>query len=445
MKKSEMKLDEENIKAYYYQERINLVKGIISKRKDFLAEKELVKELQTQPKDLSLSSEIKKKILRTFPELSLLEYQRFEHVFWVIEYFHKLASGNFDYFVDTLPMNEKDKASNETFDIYITNLKILHDMYNSLKEDEKEILWLITVLHDIGDIGEHAKHCEKGAELIRLILSPSNYSADDILLARNVVNYHIYPGMVAQGERTPRSLIKAIESISKEEGVQDNFSKVLIIFHTMDLAGWRAGKNSLTPDSLKIRMEYLDKMKLDGLTKNFWRYRLEKLSKEDFYAFIKPEYVEKIWGQINQLILKEEMEFFIKHLNETVDLEDCMPIIQSLSRIGQSSIESAKNFVKMFRFFAQFAELYGADYTLISSNHYPLEKEYEFVLGYINKCLRKVPDKMSKDELREHLEKNGMSTLYGIPIKGDKKHKYKLIFDIDMLIKQKKSGGMLNV
>ena len=27
----------------------------------------------------------------------------------------------------------------------------------------------------------------------------------------------------------------------------------------MDLAGWRAGKNSLTPDRLERRMEYLNK------------------------------------------------------------------------------------------------------------------------------------------------------------------------------------------
>ena len=99
MKKRRKKLEEGNMKACYYQERINLVKRIISKRKDFLAEKEVLKELQNWPKDLSLSSEIKEKIMRAFPELSLLVYQRFEHVFCVIDYFHKLVSGNFNYFV----------------------------------------------------------------------------------------------------------------------------------------------------------------------------------------------------------------------------------------------------------------------------------------------------------------------------------------------------------
>ena len=429
-------LDEENIKAYYYQERINLAKERISKKKDFLPVKELLKELQTQSKDSPLSSKIKEKILRAFPELSLLEYQRFEHVFSVIEYFHKLVSENFNYFVNTLPMNEKEKTSNETFNDYITNLKILHNIYKSLKEEEKEILWLITVLHDIGDIGEHAEHCEIGAELIELVLARSDYSLDDINLAINVVKYHIYPGMVAQGERTPRSLIKAIESISQKKEFQDKFSKFLIIFHTMDLAGWRAGKNSLTPDRLERRMGYLNKKRLEDLTKDFWRYRLEQLSKEDFDAPIKQEYVEKIWGQINQLLSQEETNFFEKHLNETIDLEDCMPIIQSLSRIGKSSsTESAKNFIKMFRFFAQFAELYRADYTLISSNHYPLEKEYKFILDYINKCLRKVPDKMSKDKLKEHLEKNAMNSFFDIPIKVKD---YKLIFDIDILIEKRK-------
>lgn len=429
-------MEEGNTKACYYQDRINLVKKIISKRKDFLAEKEVLKELQNLPKDLSLSSEIKEKIMRTFPELSLLGYQRFEHVFCVIDYFHKLVSGNFDYFVNSLPIDEKERASNETLTDYITDLKILHNLYNSLKEDEKELLWLISMLHDIGDIGEHAEHCEKGAELIKLILAPSNYSATDVHLASNVVNYHIYPGMVAQGERTPSSLIKAIESVSQEKEVQDKFSKFLIIFHAVDLAGWRSGKNSLSPDSLKKRMEYLDKMKLEGLSKNFWRYRLEELSKEDFYAPIKPEYVKKICDQVNQLIPKEEMEFFKKHLNETMELEDCMPMIQSLSGICQSSTESAKNFVKMFRFFAQYAELYGADYTLITSNHYPLEKEYEFVLDDINKCLRRVPDKMNKDELREYLENNGKKNFYKIPIKVND---HKLIFDIDIQIEEREN------
>ena len=431
---SEDNMHNGDVKECYYRQRIDLAKGVLTerekKKKGFLPEKELIKELQSWHKDLPLSIEVKEKILRTFPELSLLEYQRFHHVFQVIEYFHRLVSGNFNYFVNTLSVDEKEGAYNKTIDKYIGNLKKLHDIYDSLREDEKEILWLITILHDIGDIGEHSEHSETGSELIRSLLVHSDYSDDDVNLASSVVNYHIYPGMVAEGERTPRSLINGIESISQDGGVQNKFSEFLIIFHIVDLAGWKAGKNSLTPDKLETRMKYLYKINLKDLKENFWMYRLEKLSKEVF--------AKKIEGQINQLIPNEEMEFFTKHLNETVDVEDCMPIIKSLP---------IKNFVKIFRFFAQFAELYGTDRILISSNHYPLEKEYEFVLDSINKCLIRVPDKMSKDELRNHLETNGISSFYGIPIisiKKDKKHRCKLIFDIDTLIEQKGDVGVLN-
>jgi len=433
-------MEGEGIKKCYYRTRINLAKEIFSKRmeehKDFLAEKRLLEKLQTWPKDRSLSFKIKEKILRTFPELSLLEYQRFEHVFCVIEYFHKLVNGNFDYFVNRLSITEKERASDETLNDYTKNLKILHNIYNSLNVDEKEIMWLITILHDIGDIGEHAKHCENGAELIRLMLSLSDYSDYVINFAVNVVNYHIHPGMVDQGERTPISLIKAIRSISREKEDQDKFSEFLIIFHAVDLAGWRVGKNSLTPDSLKRRMEYLDKTKLEELRNNFWEYRLKRLSKEDFYADTKQEYVKEIWAQIDHLILKEENEFFKKHLNGTIELGDCMPVIQSLSRIGHSSAKSAKKFVKMFRFFVQFAELYGTEYTLITSNHYPLEKEYQFVLDYINECLVGVPDQMSKNELKEHLESNNKRSFYNIPIKVNEEPRCELVFDIDKMIEQ---------
>lgn len=428
-------MHKDNLRAYYYEQRIGLVTrgftGMENGKKDFSAEKELIERLQNWPKYSSLSIEIKEEILKIFPELFLLEYQRFYHVLRVVEYFHRLVSGNADHFVNTLSVNERESASAETLDKYIKDLEKLHDIYESLRKDEKEILWLITILHDIGDVGEHSEHCEKGAELIKSLLSHSGYSSDDVNLASSVVNYHIYPGMVAQGERTPKSLINAIESVSQDEEVQNKFCKFLIIFHTMDLAGWRADKNRLTPDNLKVRMKYLDRINLESLKKDFWKYRLEKLSKENF--------VRKLGGQINQMVHKEELDFFIKHLNETVDIEDCMPIIKSLS---------LKNFVKMFRFFAQFAELYGTEYTLISSNHYPLEKEYEFVLDSINKYLITVPDKMSKDELRNHLENNGMSIFYGIPIisiKNNEKHRCKVIFDIDALIEQKIGVSLSNV
>ncbi len=430
---NQMESNGKNIKADFYQERINLARDIINAKKDFSDEKALVKEIRNQPEDLPLSSEIKEKIMEEFPELSLLNSQRLEHVFCVIDYFHKLTGANFDYFVNTLPIK---KPPDETFTDYTTNLNALHKLYNSLEEDEKEILWFITILHDIGDIGKHIEHCEKGAELIELILSRSDYSPDNVNLAANVVRYHTYLGMVTEGERTPRSLIKVIENVSRKKEFQDKFTEFLVIFHSMDLAGWKAGKNSLTPDKLGERMIYLDKKRLGSLAKEFWKYRLEQLSREDFNAAVKPEFTEKIWQQITQLIPAEEISLFSKHLNETIDIEDCMPVIRAPLRIGQEVMDSAKNFVKMFRFFTQFAELYGKDYTLISSNHYPLEKENEFVLDYFNDCLIKVPDRMNKDKLREHLEKNGMNSFFGIPIKVKENN---LIFDVDALIEQKKS------
>ena len=425
---NQMESNGKNIKADFYQERINLARDIINAKKDFSDEKALVKEIRNQPEDLPLSSEIKEKIMEEFPELSLLNSQRLEHVFCVIDYFHMLTGGNFDYFVNTLPIK---KTPDETYNDYTTNLNALHKLYNSLEEDEKEILWFIVILHDIGDIGKHIEHCEKGAELIELILSRSDYSPDNVNLAANVVRYHTYLGMVTEGERTPRSLIRVIESVSRKKESQDKFAEFLVIFNSMDLAGWKAGKNSLTPDKLGERMIYLDKKRLGSLAKDFWRYRLEQLSREDFNPPVKPEFVEKIWQQTNQLISSEEIGFFHKHLNETIDIEDCMPVIRAPLRIDQKVVDSAKNFVKMFRLFTQFAELYGKDYTLISSNHYPLEKENEFVLDYINDCLIKVPDRMNKDELREHLEKNGMNGFFGIPVKIKGNN---LIFDIDMLI-----------
>lgn len=425
---NQMESNGKNIKADFYQERINSARDLINAKKDFLDEKALVKEIRNQPEDLPLSSEIKRKIMQEFPELSLLNSQRLEHVFCVIDYFHKLTGANFDYFVNILPIK---KMPDETFNDYTTNLNVLYKLYNSLEEDEKEILWFIVILHDIGDIGKHIEHCEKGAELIELILSRSGYSQDNVNLAANVVRYHTYLGMVTEGERTPRSLIRVIESFSRKKGFQDKFAEFLVIFHSMDLAGWKAGKNSLTPDKLRERMMYLDKKRFGSLAKEFWKYRLEQLSREDFNASIKPEFTEKIWQQINQLIPSEEISLFSKHLNETIDIEDCMPIIRAPLRIGQEVMDSAKNFVKMFRLFTQFAELYGKDYTLISSNHYPLEKENEFALDYINDCLIKIPDRMNKDELRNYLEKNDMNSFFGIPvnIKGNN-----LIFDIDILI-----------
>ncbi len=101
-----------NIKADFYQERINLARDIINAKKDFSDEKALVKEIRNQPEDSPLSSEIKEKIMEEFPELSLLNSQRLEHVFCVIDYFHMLTGGNFDYFVNTLPIK---KTPDETF------------------------------------------------------------------------------------------------------------------------------------------------------------------------------------------------------------------------------------------------------------------------------------------------------------------------------------------
>jgi len=212
----------ENIKADFYQERTSLARDMINKRKGFSDEKALVNEIRNQSEDLPLSSEIKEKITDKFPELSLLNGQRLEHVFCVIDYFHKLTGGNFEYFINTLPVK---KMPDETFNDYTTNLNALHKLYDSLEEEEKEILWFIVILHDIGDIGKHIEHCEKGAELIELILSRSDYSTVNVNLAANVVRYHTYLGMVTEGERTPRSLIKIIESVSRKKELQDKFGQ----------------------------------------------------------------------------------------------------------------------------------------------------------------------------------------------------------------------------
>jgi len=429
-------VDIDFVEDNYSRSRIDLVKEIVKKRKNFELNRQAIAELQKWPKDLPLSKELLQIVIVAFKEISILNFQRFMHVLRVIEYFHNLTNGNFNYFIDNLTISNGEILSDAILDTYRSNLKNLKDMYNNLDEYDKELLWFITILHDIGDAGKHAEHGIIGSELIELELSNSDYSQERIYLAKEIINYHIYPGMIAQGERTPGSLMKVINSISNERLIQVKFIKFLIILHVVDFAGWDLKGNKLTPNNLAERMEYLDKSGLRNLIANFWKYRLIKLSIENYNEPINVEYTHKIWEQIDKLMSEREKHFFKKHLNRTIELEDCMPIIHALSRNDHSSMKSAKRFVKFFRFLTQLAEIFKSSSLLVRSNHYPLEEENEFSLAYINNCIDTIPDEIQVVNVKEHLAENNMTHFYNMPIRIETNGHLKLIIDLDRIINE---------
>jgi hypothetical protein len=421
------------IEDIYYKSRINLITEIINKRNNFNDKRQAIIKLQKWPADQPLSGEPWQIMIEDFKEILLLSLQRFLHVWRVIEYFRNLVNGNFDFFIRNLSISNGEMVTKAILKKYAMNLEILCDTYNGLNANDKEILWFITILHDIGDVGKHAEHCIIGSDLLKLELSHSDYSQDMINLADKVVKYHIYPGMIAQGEITPRSLIEVINNISDNTSIQDIFIKFLVIFHIVDFAGWDPEGNKLTPENLVERMEYLDKIRLESLSQNFWWERLRKLSIEDYNYPINIDYIDKIYQQINFLLDKAELALFKKHLNETIQLEDCLPIIHALSRYDHSSEKSAKRFVKFFKLLSQFAEISGQSCLIVTSNHYPLEKDFEYSLKYINYNIDRISDEMHAKELEEHLN-NSRTFLYNIPIKVETKPCYKLIIDINEII-----------
>jgi len=379
----------------------------------------VVSDLRNFPPELPISTQLKKKILETFPILTQLSQAKVDHTFRVLEYLHRLTSGNFRYFYDNLSKAERKSMSTTDRQKYFEYFRGLYEIYEKLTEAEKQTLWLVVILHDIGYTKATAiDHGQKGAELASPILKKVGLARDLVELGTKLIYCHALIGQQCIGEMVPRYVLRIFKEIPQAD--REKFVNLVRVINSMDLAGWKTDKNVLIPYWQARYLEFgnLENLATIDATGGFYEYRLEKLARTSFDI---PDGVDrkKLKTRVAKLIPKEERTIFKKHLNTTIgNITGLGEIILSLN----SQDPSYTSLVKLLRFFTQITELSlrdsgMTDISEITSNFYEIpDRQQPLILEELAKRLKDIPERMDLGELKIHLSDNNWARFYGIPL-----------------------------
>lgn len=379
---------------------------------------ELKKLVRTIERNIVLVQEIETEILSIFPELKLLRKRKLEHSLRVISWLSRLVNRDYNYFVMNIVETEKPYMDAFSEANYCRHLEKICDIYYNMVDEEKEAFISTLLLHDLGSFINPLKHPEIGSLLIKYVLKHLHFSNELVKRAAGVVLGHTVPGALSLGLDNPHSLLQILESISKDDIVQEKCLRWLILLALVDIASWDPeNKNNLTIATLENLVNYLDKNHLKQLDAagEFYKYVLKMASRKNLNARVVSEDFEEVVKWVNKLVSEKEIEFFKETFNRRIKISGIYEIIY-----GLSTRKSFKNLVKLLRFLAQVVQLSVESsqrkaITTIASYAIPKARVKTGVEKLIE-CLERVPDKMSKAEVKKELEKNEWKNFFGIPI-----------------------------
>lgn len=317
---------------------------------------------------------LEKRIKSVFPSLnyshSSLRY-KMTHVLTVIQCFNNLIRQDFEYFYKKL-LEREDKSRFESEDEkqkYVSNLRILYGLYNSLAPQVQRDLTLAIILHDIGFTVEgidDPNHPAKGAELARLILTHMKLPEESITRICEIIKYHDYAGNVVRGKKVPRVL----RVLSPE------LLKLVIIANCMDMAGYGHGskdenvQNNLVPGSLEKALEYSKPVILKQLDEQngYFEYRLRKLARSEYGKELSDEEFRQLMAEIDK-IPEPEREIFVKNWNSHIEVRS-LPFFFKIAH--ENNAFRPFELVQVLRSIAKDAEHYlrentGADMFIFDS------------------------------------------------------------------------------
>ena len=137
-------------------------------------------------------------------------------------------------------INAHNRAIMEKFDhfedIIISSATDNKEKYLKLFNEQRDILQIITVYHDIGKVREKLNHGEHSYDIIQETDILAEYALDEeqSLLIKTIIRHHLLLGAMFTGEWSARKLYVIQKEIESSSGNPDLFFNLLVIFSVLD-------------------------------------------------------------------------------------------------------------------------------------------------------------------------------------------------------------------
>ncbi|MCQ9208808.1 MAG: (d)CMP kinase, partial [Omnitrophica bacterium] len=283
---------------------------------------------------------VNKEVSELIRHLPAIIESKHSHVFKVVEFMENFIAGNFEALYETFGPTKVDKKE------YFRLLGQLHKVYQALSDEDREVLRVAAVFHDIGSRrGERNWiHSEIGSRIVKDILRKLGHKEDFIAKVSKVILYH--PLFANLGVDY---LPKDLQELSKEE------KDILLLMMLSDASG-RAQGNTLTPWKIKRLIDL----------------RRGDFNHTDFYKL-------RFGARLSPLTLQD---------NEAdIDTSDSSVVLTALGKVSE---EFKENWRKLIRVHV-FALLTGV-----------LEADLDSFIKLINLINSRVDE--NKDENKEEIE-----------------------------------------
>lgn len=298
---------------------------------------------------------------------------------------------------------------------------LLKGVYYLLSEQDKKLVWLAVILHDIGRVEGDKDHHLKGAEIVKELLSAFGYDHDTIQFFSELIKMHTFMGMLSTGEKTPQAVLKEIKGIKE----LDRFLSLLVLLTAADIKGYTPDRDILTRDKIELLAKCKSIVDIRALSDGFWLYRLRQMAKSDKNSPL-DEREEAIFRNIEQYLemaldgdgarIKRLKQAFNQGIETIHHMQFSLPLLLRLKTDEQDTDEKAAiRFIRLCDFFAAQHEQRGI--TLVTAELYGNRQLTQEEKGFAQRGLATA--------LSEERDMQPLITI----IRGEK-----LILDIDSLI-----------
>lgn len=371
--------------------------------------------------------------LNRFPDLNQLPQERLEHVKLVIEMYRALVIGDFRRIFDALPDKDKENVDYETE--YLPLLKKLKTLYLLLNDEEKEILEVAIILHDIGVPGGRAwTHNVRGWERAKIILERQSRSKEFTERVAKLIYYHgDCQDMGVDG--LPRDLLELSENewvmvllISTFDGVGRN--------PKFDVSGRKTKGSVITIDILKSFLELRETLRGHLERNDFYKRRFRHLLSPSVFVDIKEIGLMEIEKAIDSFVPSQELESFKDNWNSRLRIYT-FALFLDIADIKNGSYE---DFVRLIKLISQISTVLMKENRELDSLIIDTDLDYmsmsreqrDVFLVRLKNILRAMPSDVNIVGVENELKKNHYEKVYGLPIRLESGVKT-LVVNLDLL------------
>ncbi len=369
-----------------------------------------------------LSAGMQDRVLTLFPELKETKKEedsdRLNHIFRAIHRFAQLTAGNMEALYQDIPT----AAKTVDLESYTSRVEAVRSLYFGLEAEERQAVWLLVILHDIGTAETLVDHHLHSANLIGPLLRRANLRRDLIHAVKEAAGTHHDIGEVTLGELTPADLLGQIEGIPAAQ--RQLYLALLRLSVAADLAGWQEA-NHLTPYWLDRYAQFSNPDTLRQMDEEgqYGPYRLRQMGRPKMQVPLTPLEGQALFQAVDALVSPEERPQFDEAINRLLRLDVAPSYVHDLA----AADPTYRSFVKLLRLFAHVAlstRQEPFEQGQISSfvfSVYGLSKEERTTvkrpaLDRLVQLLAGVPDQLTTAQTRQTLEGSNWSSFFGIPL-----------------------------